>query len=178
MELTGQDSARRPGRGPAFLIGLGLVLLLAASSWLVLDRQAIDQGAGKLPARLAGLPLSEQLSDRPALAKIGRLHGQDFSLVDGAVARYGDSTATVWVSSTRTTSLAAQQVQAMTGRISEGRSPFTPLGRKEVEGITVYSLTGMGQRHYYFQLERRVVWLAVTAELADQALGELIRYLQ
>lgn len=177
MELTKQNFARRSGHGPAFLIGLGLVLLLTAS-WLTLDHLAIEQGTGKLPARLAGLPVSEQLSGRPALAEIGRLHGQDFSLVDGAVVRYGDSAATVWVSSTQNSSLAAQQVQTMTGRIGEGRSPFTPLGQEEVEGITVYTLTGMGQRHYYFQLKRQVVWLAISAELADQGLGELIRYLQ
>lgn len=169
MELTKQNS----GRGPVLLMGLGLVLVLAALIWL-----AVDWDVGKLPARLAGLPLSEQLAGRPALAEIGRLHGQDFALVDGIVARYGDSAATVWMSSARTPALAAEQVEAMTGRIGEGGSPFTPLGRDEVEGVTAYALTGMGQRHYYFQLEQRVVWLAINAELADQGLAELIRYLQ
>lgn len=169
MERTKQNS----GRGPVLLMGLGLVLVLAALIWL-----AVDRDARKLPSRLAGLPLSEQLAGRPALAEIGRLHGQDFALVDGTVARYDGGAATVWVSSARTSSLAADQVQAMTERIGVGGSPFTPLGRDEVEGVTAYALTGMGQRHYYFQLERRVVWLAINAELADQGLAELIRYLQ
>jgi hypothetical protein len=71
--------------------------------------------------------------------------------------------------------MAARQVEAMTDRIAEGRSPFTPIGTDEVEGITVYALTGMGQMHYYFRLDRRVVWLAVLPQLAEQSLEELIR---
>ena len=74
--------------------------------------------------------------------------------------------------------MAARQVEVMTERIAEGRSPFTPSGIDEVEGVNVYILTGMGQRHYYFQLDRRVVWLAVPPQLAEQSLAELIRKLR
>jgi hypothetical protein len=141
---------------------------------LAVDRLVIGQGTVTVPDSLAGLPLSEQVTGRPALAEIERLHGTGFSLVDGAAARYGGGTATLWVSSTWTPFLAARQVEAMTDRIAEGRSPFTPSGTREVKDITVYALTGMGQMHFYFQLDRRVVWLAVSPLVAEQSLGELI----
>jgi hypothetical protein len=50
--------------------------------------------------------------------------------------------------------------------------------KRQVEGITVNVLTGMGQVHYYFQLDQRVVWLAVSPQLAEQSLEEIIRKLQ
>lgn len=178
VNLFKHTFSHRPGRGPLVLIGLGLAILLAGLSWLVVDRLVIGRGAMSLPVRLAGLPLVEQLSGRPALTEIQRLHGQNFPLVDGAVARYGDGVATVWVSSAWTSFLAARQVEAMTERIAERNSPFSPQGQSEVEGITIYTLTGMGQVHYYFQLDQQVVWLAITAEQAEQGLAELIRYLQ
>jgi hypothetical protein len=164
--------------GPMILFGLGLVILLAGIGWLGVDRLLIGQGNLTLPDALAGLPLSEQTRGRGALAEIKQLHGKGFPLVDGAVARYGQGAATVWVSSTWAPFLAGRQVQAMTGRITEGRSPFVPVSRREVEGITVYTLAGMGQVHTYFQLERRVVWLAISPSLAERGLEELLRALR
>ncbi|GIK37509.1 MAG: hypothetical protein BroJett011_13420 [Chloroflexota bacterium] len=167
-----------PRPGPLVLIGLGLVILLVGLIWLGVDRLVIGRGSISLPARLAGLPLVEQLSGRPALTEIQRLHGQNFPLVDGAVAYYGDGAATVWVSSAWTSFLAGRQVAAMAERIAERNSPFSPEGQSKVEGVTIYILTGMSQVHYYFQLDREVVWLAITAEQAEQGLAELIRYFQ
>ncbi len=173
------NQRRVPGRtGPLILAGLGLILLLAGVGWLAVDRMVVDQGSVTLPTTLAGLPMSEQVTGQAALAKIERLHGKGFTLIDGAVAHYGGDSAILWVSSTWTPFLAARQVEAMRDRIAEGRSPFTPIGTREVEGITVYVLTGMGQTHYYFQLDRRVIWLSVSPQLAEQSLEELIHDLR
>ncbi len=168
---------RRPSHDRLVGIGLGVVILVVGLGWLGVDRLFTSRDTFSLPARLAGLPLVEQVSGQPALTEIQYLHGQDFTLVDGAVARYGNGTATVWVSSAPTSSLATRQVQAMTERIAEGNSPFSSHGQSEVAGITIYMLTGMGQVHYYFQLGRQVVWLAITAQQAEQGLAELIHYL-
>ena len=173
----GQRRVRRH-IGPLILAGLGLVLLLGGVGWLAVDRLVIGQGNVTLPAMLAGLPLSEQVTGREALAEIERLHGKGFALTDGTVARYGGGTATLWVSSTWMPFLAARQVEAMTDRIAEGRSPFSPTGTREVEGTTVYALAGMGQVHYYCQLNKRVVWLSVSPQFAEQSLEELIRDLR
>ncbi len=164
--------------GLLILIGLGLAFLLGGAGLLAVDWLVVDQENITLPSNLAGRPLSQQVAGQAALAEIEQLHGKGFLLTDGAVARYGDGLATVWLSSTWISFLAARQVEAMTDRIAEGRSPFTPTGIDEAEGVTVYTLTGMGQTHYYFQLDRRVIWLAASPQLAEQSLEELIRNLR
>lgn len=164
--------------GPLILIGLGLALLLGGSGWLAVNWWGVGRGMVTTPTSLAGLPLSRQTTGQAALTEIERLHGKGFPLTDGAVAHYGDGIATVWVSSTWLPFMAARQVEAMTDRIAEGRSPFTPIGTRQVGDTTVYVLTGMDQMHYYFQLDRRVFWLAVPPQLAEQRLEELIRNLQ
>ncbi len=163
--------------GPLILIGLGVAILLGVG-WLAISWPVIGRGDMKLPTNLAGLPLSSQTTGLAALAEIERLHGKGFPMTDGAVARYGGDGATLWVSSVWLPFMAARQVEAMTDRIAEGGSPFTPTSTDEVEGVTVYTLTGMGQMHYYFQLDRRVAWLAVSPQFAEQSLEELIRNLR
>ena len=164
--------------GPPALAALGLVMLLAGGSVLAVNRLVIARGAIVVPANLAGLPLSSQTTGRAALTEIEPLHGKGFPLTDGAIAHYGREQATVWISSTWLPFMAARQIETMTDRIAEGRSPFTPTGVDNVAGVTVYTLTGMGQTHYYFQLDRRVAWLAVSPQLAGQSLEELIRNMQ
>jgi hypothetical protein len=69
--------------------------------------------------------------------------------------------------------MAAEMVREMTGKIAEGRSPFTPTGvRQAAAGRSVYELVGMGQRHFYFQSANLVVWLAADESIADKAVSE------
>jgi hypothetical protein len=178
MEMPGdvpQVQPNRRGRGALFiLMGLTILLILAGSVWLVINQGRVTT----TPSSLANLPLSRQVTGRAAVTNIEQLHQTSFPMVDGAVAYYDDGQAVLWIFSTWLPFMAVRQVEAMTERIAEGRSPFTPAGTRQVNGITVYELTGMGQTHYYFQLDRQVVWLAVSPHLAEQSLTELIRKLQ
>ena len=172
---TGIPPNKRPIRrriGPLVFMGLGLISLIGGI-WLVVGQNTIS-----IPARLAGLPLTAQTTGPAALAEIERLHGQSFLLTDGTVAHYDDGAITVWISSTWLPIFAARQVEAMTNRIAEGNSPFTPGEPRQVTGFTVYPLTGLGQAHYYFQHDRKVVWLAASSQLAEQSVEELIQKLR
>lgn len=160
------------------LMGLGVLLILTGSVWLAANWFIIGQGNLTTPTSLADLPRSRQITGRAALADIERLHSTDIPMVDGAIAFYDDGQAVLWISSTWLPLMAARQVEAMTERIAEGRSPFTPAETRQIEGVSVYVLTGMGQVHYYFQLDRRVVWLAVSPQVAEQNLIELIQTLR
>ncbi len=173
FSITSFNKVRFPyGYGPLILLGLGLALLIVGV-WLVVGQNSIT-----ITARLAGLPLSTQVTGPAALAEIERLHGQSFLLTDGAVARYNNGAITLWISSTWLPFLAGRQVAEMTDRIAEGNSPFTPREPRQVAGFTVYPLTGMGQAHFYFQHNRQVVWLAAPLSLAQQSLTDLIHNLQ
>lgn len=173
ISTTPLNEVRLPQRyGPLILLGLGLTLVIVGG-WLAFGRTAIT-----IPPRLAGLPLSAQVTGPAALAEIDRLHGQSFLLTDGTVARYNGGAITVWISDTWLPLLAARQVSAMTDRIAEGNSPFTPQKPQQVAGFTVYPLTGLGQVHFYFQHDRQVVWLAAPLPLAQQSLTDFIHNLQ
>ena len=111
-----------------------------------------------------------------ALAEIESLHGKGFEMTDGTVVRYGD--AMVWVAKAKDEAAAQAMVDTMTRRIAaarivEGRSPFTPTGTRPINGRTVWTLTGMGQSHFYWQTSSKVVWLAISPALAEQGLREL-----
>jgi hypothetical protein len=45
-----------------------------------------------------------------------------------------------------------------------------------VNGRTLYELTGMGQRHYYFQSNNLVVWLAADDPIAETALAGALNF--
>jgi hypothetical protein len=159
---------------PYLLITLGFVSILAMLTWQ-LARNWPDiaaSGTWRMPKRLAGKSLIAQKSGAVALAEIESLHGKGFDLTDGTVVRYGD--ATVWVARAKDDVGAQAMVDTMTRRITEGRSPFTPTGTRQVNGRMVWTLTGMGQSHFYWQMGDKVTWLAISPALAEQGLRELM----
>ncbi len=82
----------------------------------------------------------------------------------------------LWVAAASSNASAAELVQSMTSRIADGGSPFTSQGMRQEGGRPVYVLTGMGQRHFYFQAGSLVVWLAADETLAEQALREVSQF--
>jgi len=156
------------------LIVLGFAVTLAALVWqLARDWPVIAaSGAWRMPKSLAGKSLIAQKSGAVALAEIESLHGKGFELTDGKVIRYGD--AMVWVAKAKDEAMAKAMVDMMTRRIAAGRSPFTPTGTRQVNGRAVWTLTGKGQSHFYWQAGDKVTWLAISPALADQGLRELM----
>ena len=158
---------------PYLLIALGFVFILAMLTWQLVREQSAGATFVSLtvPRSLAGKSLIAQKSGAVALAEIETLHGKGFELTDGTVVRYGD--ATVWVAKAKDEAAAKAMVDTMTRRIAEGRSPFTSIGTRPINGRTVWTLTGMGQSHSYWQTSGKVVWLAISPALAEQGLREL-----
>lgn len=159
---------------PYLLIVLGFAVTLAALVWqLARDWPVIAaSGAWRMPKSLAGKSLIAQKSGAVALAEIESLYGKGFELTDGKVIRY--SGARVWVAKAKDEAMAKAMVDMMTRRIAAGRSPFTPTGTRQVNGRVVWTLTGMGQSHFYWQVGDKVTWLAISPALAEQGLRELM----
>jgi len=160
----------------AFLILVGIVVALTAFGWLYYEQKIANPAPVLIPDALAGLPLKDQMTGRQASFDFSQLHGKQFPLTSGAVGVYGNHQATLWVAGTLLKAMAAEMVTGMRDKIAEGRSPFTPTGEFSNNGRTIYSLEGMGQKHYYFQSKNLVIWLAIEANLADTALQQLQEY--
>jgi hypothetical protein len=169
---------RRTGFGPRALIVLGALLLVISLGYWTYAEVLANPSAVAVPDAVAGLPLTQKTVGPEAVAEVTQLHAKEFPLTSGAMAMYGNGAVTLWVSGAPASFIASEMVRAMTDKIAEGRSPFTPMGTREVGGRTIYELTGMGQQHFYFQSGSLVVWLAARAgeAIAEQALGETLQF--
>lgn len=155
------------------LMFLGTLFVVAALGWASFEKATGNPAPLALPEQLAGLPLSNQVSGPQAVADFSNLHGKQFPLTSGAVGIYGDHRATLWVAGAPLNLMAARMVTAMRDKIAEGNSPFTPSGEYQYNKRTIYVLEGMGQKHFYFQSQNLVIWLAADADIADAALQQL-----
>ena len=197
QNLEGPQVARPRHRRPAFWRLAGLALLIAVGAFLLMRFAllSVDQATSSEPSDIVGFPLRTQvpaplpipptvaglslrahLFGQDAADEINRLHRGNFRLTGAAVALYGDAAATVWIGGTQDVSRASLITSQMTKSIARSNNPFTPVGERQLRGIDVYELTGMGQIHYYFQVGNRIYWLAVEPYLADQGLSDLLDF--
>lgn len=160
---------------PILMMGSG-VLLVAGSLLVILLNQPAKNDA-PLPSSLANQPLTNATYGDQAVADITRLHGKQFPITSGAVGQYGDSgQSTLWVSESPTEGDAADLVTAMQTRIAEGRSPFSQRDVRDEGSTDILVLDGMGQQHFYFQVGKRVIWLAADPSIAEAALQDTLAF--
>lgn len=162
---------------PLAFISTGLLILIGLAGFVLSQNIGKSPGAASIPPSIAGLPLVTSQAGSQAIAEFNNLHGESFPITTGARAGYGPKhQATLWVAGTESDQTALQLTSLMRDKISQGNSPFEPTGKVQRNGLTVYTLTGMGQNHYYFQSRNLVVWLAVNNDIAEQALTEVLAF--
>nr|MBI2903954.1 hypothetical protein [Chloroflexota bacterium] len=167
--------------GPIVLAAIGAILIVGAAGWLAFSTWLANPGAVAVPQAMAGLPLTQKSAGPEAVAEVSRLHSKEFPLISGAMATNGEGVVVLWVSGAPAGPMAAEMVRAMTDKIADAsagsaRSPFTPLGERQMNGRAVYELSGMGQRHFYFQSGNLVIWLAADETIAENALDEALQF--
>lgn len=179
--LAGVEQKRRISRRAlviAIQVSLGLALVLAVSIglWDQAQLPSNDIAAlGGIPPEMGGVPRTEVMTGAQALADLRELHGKDVSegLVAGWIAHYGKE-ATVWLAEARDATTASQVFEAMASRIGAGNQYFKNPQKLQVSGRQVYTATGQGQRHYYYQQGRQVIWLAAPSGREEQFLKEAL----
>lgn len=160
-----------------FLFVIGVVILAGAVFYyLHVKRPENDALASSVPQMIAGIPLSQVVAGEEAIENIQQLHGKGILLVDGAVAVYGHQNLILWVSDAGNRSGGEELTELMRIRINEGRSPFEERGDFELDGLRIYALDGLGQKHYYWRSGQLVIWLAADRELAEEALQEVVAF--
>lgn len=133
-----------------------IIALIARGFWATGSGQGATTTA---PEQIAGLKLVKLLSGQEAVADMSRLHGKDVGLTGGWVGYY-EAKAIIWNGETQTEAQAYQLTEAMTRRIAAGNEVFTDLQQTRIDSTVVFSVVGMGQKHYYFQRGNKVVWIA------------------
>ncbi len=153
---------------------MGILLVFTTAGWLYFNNLISKPAAVPLPGQIAGLPLIDRRTGAQAAYDFFILHGEQFPLTSGAVGIYGDHQITVWAAGTPLAVMASRMIEAMREKIAQGNSPFTPVAELKDGGRTIYILEGMGQKHYYFQSENMVIWLAVDPSIADEAIRQIL----
>lgn len=156
----------------------GLLVIAAAvvaALWLSVDATGTHPADSTLraPQALAGEPLVASVRGPAALEEIARLHGRRLDAADALVARYAGGI-TVWISASPSSLNAAGLLFQMNRRLGGGTGVFAAPQTQQLSGRTVFTTTGLGQRHYYYQSGHTVVWLAAPAPLADDVLQTLL----
>lgn len=162
---------------PIIFITIGLIITLISLGYGYYSYRLSNPRPALLPDTLAGLPLKHHSFGLQAVQEINQLHGLNFPLSPGAVGVYGDQgQATLWISGAATKSMATKLTTDMVHRIAEGNSPFIPTNEYPENGRMVYELDGHGQKHFYFQSNKLIVWLASDENISQTALSETLTY--
>ncbi len=159
---------------PIFLVGIGLALFFGAAGWVYFNNLVAHPAAVTLPERVAGLAMTEYKTGAQAAADFTNLHGRQFPIASGAIGIYGEDQITLWAAGAPVDFIATRMLDAMQEKIAEGNSPFTPLPELNDSSRTVYVLEGMGQKHFYFQSQNLIIWLAADPTIADQAIQQIL----
>ncbi len=158
------------------VLGLAVIVAVSIGLWDQAQLPANDiKALGAVPTQIGGISRTEVVTGAEALADLKQMHGKDVSdgLVGGWIGHYGKQ-ATVWLSEARDDATASRVLQAMTSRIGAGNQYFKNQQDIQVNGRQVYTATGQGQRHYYYQQGRQVIWVAAPAGREEQFLKEAL----
>ena len=105
---------------------------------------------------------------------MSELHGKNVGLTGGWVGRY-QSKGVVWVGEISDENGAVQLLNAMVSRIGAGNPVFTNMRRKDIDGVTGYTATGLGQNHFFYQKGNKVIWLTLPVAKPDDFLQDAIK---
>lgn len=128
-----------------------------------------------IPLKLSELVLADSAKGKDALGEFTKLHGQPFELNSGYRASYakGTNRATLWVAQAKDADSAQKLLLAMAEKIGVGNEMFTDLQELTVGGRTLFQVNGQGQLHFFYATNDKIVWLAIDAEYAPDALHSL-----
>lgn len=162
---------------PFILIVLGVTLVVGAIAFPLLFRSEPESTSAPIPQQVAGLSMVSKSTGKAAMQEFSQLHGKSFPVTSGAKAVYGaGNQVIIWAAGTTSTSDTQKLLEEMRDKIALGRSPFQPAGIQTIANREVYRLDGTGQKHYYFQSGKYLVWIAANSDVAEQALQQALNF--
>lgn len=171
------NKVRKKGKASRWIqIGFALAILLFISALLRNETGSFSQRS--LPHNIAGLSMTDTMTGDEAKREVNQLHGLNITLQDAWIGHYGGQRATVWVSVSPTENDSTYLMSTMIGKIRQGNPYFGNLQEMAIDGQKIFSLNARdGQKHYVYQVDRRVIWIAAPAGNEMPFVQEALRLL-
>ncbi|MBI4333714.1 MAG: hypothetical protein HY673_20830 [Chloroflexi bacterium] len=154
-----RNTAKKGSTARWLQIGFGLAIIIFLGAGLLNYTASFSERT--LPHNIAGLPLTQSMSGDEARREVNQLHGLDITLQDAWIGHYGGQAAIIWVSLSPTENDSSYLMSAMMTRIRQGNAYFGNLQEMAIEGQKVYTVVSQDrQKHYIWQVDRKVIWIA------------------
>ena len=141
-----------------FIIGA-----IAATALLYLWTQE-ERITGIFPEELGDMNLALYREGNAAMSEVKSLHrGLNFELENAYIANYRSSSgskAKFWVSESKSSEEAESLLAAMNSRVGK-TGMFSESTSENIEGTTIYFVTGLGEYHYFWVKDNRVIWVQI-----------------
>lgn len=128
-----------------------------------------------IPAQVGTMSLQSSKVGTDTLGEFESMHGSSFNLKTGYRADYADGAAkaTLWVGQAQSADSAQTLTKEMADKIGAGNAMFTNLRTLTITGRTIYEVEGLGQLHFFYAANDKIVWLASDADHAPDALHSI-----
>lgn len=128
-----------------------------------------------IPTKIGTLSLQNSQVGKDALSEFESMHGSSLGLKTGYRADYADGSAkaTLWVGQAQSVDSAQTLVKEMADKIGAGNAMFSNLRPLNISGRTIYEVDGLGQLHFFYAANDKIVWLASDPDHAPDALHSI-----
>lgn len=130
----------------------------------------------KFPQNFAGMQRIQLYSDAQAIDDISKLHGKNIELKQGYVVSYqGDrQVMRLWLSLSPTPAKAQELFQVMDEKMKYSQV-FSGRKKLPIDNVDVVYVYGMDMANYYYVIDNRVYWFAISGENSLQTLRQALK---
>lgn len=134
-----------------------------------------EKKAFEIKDEVGGFTLTEKISGEEAFEQINYLHGKTVEIEEGYLLKYekGNESATVWISKSPTEEEASILFHQMNDIMGQSKM-FTNHTEVKIGGMPLQYVFGMNMENYYYYIDERVIWIAITGDDTKQFMEEAI----
>ena len=116
-----------------------------------------------IPSHLMSCHLEKKLTGAEAQEQVDKIHGKEVTPPESEIGFYQGEKGpiTLYVSGYPTAELAGKEFLRMLEKISPQNSIFIGGSQFELAGTKIYRCFGMGQTHFVFTHQKKLIWLSV-----------------
>ncbi len=140
-----------------------------------------SEKSSMIPKSLGKLNLDRYLVGTKAKEMINQMHMSGMVAGDkNEIGFYSHDTlkAVLYISKFKNSEIAKQKLEQMLIKIAHGDTPFFLHNQVNIQNINVFLLFGMGQSHYVYAKDDKLIWLSVDFQVSLEALHSLLKQIR